>query len=119
MGGGKPRWGVLILRGRLSVSGGREPPEMDGEKVFEDVDCGGEYAWGLGYPFCNGGLSVSNMCATICAEDYDTSWFGNEGGSGGNRTIVRTLGWGKLRGGRVTVAGVTAETQARQVMYIR
>ena len=31
---------------------------------MEYLDCGGEYAWGLGYPFCNGGLSASDMCAT-------------------------------------------------------
>lgn len=96
MGGGRPRCGVLILRGRLSVSGGREPPEMAGEKFFEDVDCGVEYAWGLGYPFCNGGLSVSNMCATGYVEGYDIDsvWSGNNnaGSVVRNKTSVRTLG---------------------------
>jgi hypothetical protein len=68
MGGGSPRCGVLILRGRWSVKGGSEVPFWwftDEEKFVEEVGCGGVNAWGLGYPFCSaGGFSVSNMCAT-------------------------------------------------------
>lgn len=65
-GGGRPRWGVPILRGSLSGNGGRDADEGKMEDVEE---AGGEYAWGL-YPFCNVGLSVSNMGATVGI--YDT-----------------------------------------------
>lgn len=61
-GGGNPRCGVLILRGVLTGSGGRDPEATKAERDEERV--GGEYAWGL-YPFCSVGLSVSNMGATF------------------------------------------------------
>lgn len=60
-GGGRPRCGVLILRGLLSGKGGRCPKEG---KIAEVEEAGGENAWGL-YPFCSVGLSVSNMGATL------------------------------------------------------
>ena len=63
-GGGKPRWGVLILRVRLSGRGGSTAAVMAAGKLVSDDGCGGEYTWGFGYPFCNGGFRVSNMSAT-------------------------------------------------------
>lgn len=67
-GGGSPRCGALMLGGSVGGSSGREPAwSMDGGKaalVEGGGGCGGEYAWGLGYPFGKGGLSVSNMCAS-------------------------------------------------------
>lgn len=91
---------------------------MDGEKFFEEVDCGGEYAWGLGYPFCNGGLSVSNMCATECVEDYDIGWLGIiiMRVVVRNRTIVRTLGL--LRGEEETVAGGSKQRRPGKAGYV-
>ena len=42
-GGGKPRWGVLILREALSDIGGREADWVEGEGWEERGCCVGEY----------------------------------------------------------------------------